>query len=230
MTLFFTMLPVYLFGNLHCLGMCGPLVAMIGRHRFRWWYFAGRTTSFALAGLVAGLLGAVLHAILSRYHIPAVTSLLFGSVILVASVCTLGRWSLPMVPWLSRAWAPSGQAIAALMLKDKRWPTLLFGLATILLPCGQTVIVYSACALEGDPIIGLLNGAAFALLTSPSLILAMHTTQWLGGLRHHYNTFLGVAGLFVGAIAVFRGMAELDFIPHLILNPASDPAFHIALY
>lgn len=230
MSLFLTMLPIYLFGNLHCLGMCGPLVAMIGHHRFRWWYFVGRALSFAAAGLLAGFLGAVLNAVLHHYHIPAVTSLLFGAVILFVSLAALLSWKIRLPAALTRVLAPSSQVIAKLLLRDKRWPTFLFGLATILLPCGQTVIVFSACALEGDALVGLFNGLAFALLTSPSLVLAMHATTYLSRLRPHYNTLMGCAGLFVGFVALCRGMAELQFIPHLVFYPIANPQFHIALF
>ncbi|MDP1835520.1 MAG: sulfite exporter TauE/SafE family protein [Chlamydiales bacterium] len=230
MSLFLTLLPIYLFGNLHCLGMCGPLVAMIGHHRFRAWYFAGRLASFALAGFAAGLVGAVLGAVLAYYHVSALTSLLFGGVILMVSASALIGVRAPGLQTVSGMLAPFNQTISTLMLRDKRWPTFLFGLATVLLPCGQTIIVFSACAMEGDPLIGLANGAALALLTSPALVLAMHASQLLGRFRHHYNTLLGVAGILVGILALCRGMAELQLIPHLILNPQSAPAFHIVLY
>ena len=84
MSLFFTLLPIYLFGNLHCLGMCGPLVMMIGRHRYRNFYFFGRTISFALVGLAAGEAGSVLQIGLKHLQISAASSFLFGGIILTA--------------------------------------------------------------------------------------------------------------------------------------------------
>lgn len=78
MTLFFSLLPLYLFGNLHCIGMCGPLVMLIGRHRHRYFYFAGRVASFSLAGLLAGELGAVLHLVLKQYFLAEIVSLMCG--------------------------------------------------------------------------------------------------------------------------------------------------------
>lgn len=230
MSLFLTLLPIYLFGNLHCLGMCGPLVALIGHHRFRWWYFMGRLISFAFAGLIAGLMGAVLGAVLAAYHISALVSLAFGSVILTVSFAALLGVRTPGLQTVSGILAPLNQSIAGLMLKDKRWPTFLFGLTTVLLPCGQTIIVYSACAIEGEPFIGFLNGAALALLTSPSLILAMHASQFLGRFRQHYNTLLGYAGLLVGSLALCRGLAELHLIPHWVLNPDAPQAYHLVLF
>ena len=76
MTLFFSLLPLYLFGNLHCIGMCGPLVMLLGQHRYRFFYFAGRLASYSLAGLFAGELGAVLHVFLKQYRLAEISSLL----------------------------------------------------------------------------------------------------------------------------------------------------------
>src|SRR3954462_9520133 len=82
MTLFLTLFPFYILGNIHCLGMCGPLVMMIGKNRLRYLYFLGRLLSFSLAGMLAGEAGAVLHIILKQYYIGEAASFLFGTVIL----------------------------------------------------------------------------------------------------------------------------------------------------
>ena len=57
MSLFFTLLPVYLFGNIHCAGMCGPLMMLLAKNRYRWAYFAGRLVSYTLAGLLSAEIG-----------------------------------------------------------------------------------------------------------------------------------------------------------------------------
>lgn len=230
MSLFLTMLPIYLFGNLHCIGMCGPLVALLGRHHYRWYYFLGRTVAFGLAGWIAGALGAVLDAALAAYHVPAVTSFVFGTVIITAGTCTILGRPIPGITALMQKMSGPNQKLSLLLLKDRRWPTFLFGMGTILLPCGQTLLVYSAIALIGDPWVGLINGLAFAVLTSPSLFLAMHAVQLLGPLKRHYNTIVGVMALLVGALAICRGFAEVQLIPHWVVNPDADAAYHIVLY
>ena len=198
MTLLLTMLPLYIFGNLHCLGMCGPLVMMIGKHRFRYFYFAGRLFSFTLAGLLAGEAGAVLQVILKQYHIPILTSFLFGTVILLAALFSLLGWQYPGYHLLARRLAGVNQSLSLLMLRDQPWPSFLFGFFTIALPCGQTLIVFSACALSGDLWVGLINGFVFALLTTPSLFMAMHAHRLFFNLKKHYNMIIGILGLMVG--------------------------------
>lgn len=230
MTLFLSMLPLYLFGNLHCLGMCGPLVMMIGRHRFRSFYFLGRTLSFSLAGLAAGALGAVADTFFSYYHLAEATTFLFGFILLMLGCLTLAGWSYPGHHWLGRRLARVNQSLSLLMLRDQAWPTFLFGFFTLALPCGQTMIVFSACALSGDPLVGLLNGFAFALLTSPSLFFAMQAHALLGKAKAYYRTVVGVSAIVVGMLALLRGFAVVDLIPHLILNPNAPAQYHIVIF
>lgn len=230
MTLFFTLLPLYLFGNLHCMGMCGPLVMLIGQHRFRYFYFAGRTLSFALAGLIAGEVGAVLNAVLQTYHIPIATSFLFGTLLIITGFYTLAQRQYPGFAWLSARLAHANKSLSLLMLQDKMWPTFLFGFFTLFLPCGQTLIVFSACALTGEWQTGLFNGFAFALLTSPSLVVAMHANKLFKYAKNYYNVIIGGSAIVIGLLAYCRGMAELGTIPHWILNPNAPSQYHIVIY
>jgi len=224
------MLPLYLFGNLHCLGMCGPLVMMIGQHRYRYFYFLGRTLSFSLAGMVAGAVGAVADSFFRHYHLAEATTFLFGSVLLVLGIFTLAGWSYPGHQWLARRMAGVNQTLSLLMLRDRAWPAFLFGFFTLALPCGQTLIVFSACALSGDLFVGLWNGFAFAILTSPSLFLAMKAHAFLRQGRYYYKAVVGISALVVGALAILRGFAEADLISHWVLNPNSSPYYHIVIF
>lgn len=224
------MLPIYLFGNLHCIGMCGPLVMMIGQHRFRYCYFLGRTLSFGLAGMIAGEAGAVLQIIFRTYHVAATASFLFGGIILLVGFYGLMGWQYPGHTWLAKRLAKTNQTLSLLMLRDRAWPTFLFGFFTIMLPCGQTIVVFSACALSGDMLVGLANGLAFAILTSPSLLLAMHAHNVFRRFKPYYNTIMGVCSILIGVLAICRGLAEIEAIPHVVLNPEAQTNYHIVLY
>ena len=218
MTLFLAMLPIYLFGNLHCFGMCGPLVMLIGRHRYRMLYFFGRMTSFTLAGAVAGYLGFVLQALFSFYHISAAVSLFFGAWLALLGIDTIWKLPKPRIPFIERKIASANQSLSWLILKDEPLATFLFGFFTILLPCGQTLIVFSACALAGIAWVGAVNGLAFALLTTPSLAVAMHLTHFLKRFQHLSNVIIGLTACFVGVLSSLRGFAELGIISHLTLS------------
>lgn len=230
MTLFLTMLPFYLLGNVHCLGMCGPLVMMIGQHRFKYFYFLGRLLSFALAGMIAGEAGAILTLILQEYHISAAVSFLFGGVIIIIGIFTLFGWSYPGGKWVSQRMAQANRKLSILMLQDRAWPTFLFGFFTLALPCGQTVVVFSACALSGDMATGFANGLAFALLTTPSLFLAMRISETFKQIKSYYHWIMGICSIVIGVLALSRGFAEIGLIPHFIINPESSELYHIVLY
>lgn len=230
MTLFFTLLPIYIFGNLHCVGMCGPLVLFLGGHRHRYHYFLGRTLSFSCVGCFSALVGAVLNQLLHLCHLAALTSFLFGGVIFAMGLFQLGQMPYPGHQWLAKRLQKSSAQFASWLDQDRPGPVFLFGLCTVLLPCGQTLIVFSACALHGDPLVGFLNGMAFALLTSPALLLAMQAKGWLCRVKKHQHWIMGSLALIVGALSLARGLAEMEWIPHLILNPHADGHFHLVLF
>lgn len=232
MTLFFSLLPLYIFGNLHCLGMCGPLVMLIGQHQYRYYYFIGRICSFSLAGCIAGEIGAVLHSFLKQYYLAEFISLFFGFAIFFWGIHIL--FNPPAVlnskKQKNKFLKTLQHWVSSLLLKDKGWSTFLFGFLTVALPCGQTLIVFSACALVGDPWVGLGNGFAFALLTSPSLFLAMQPLSLLKKWKRYDRLILGLSSMLVGFLAICRGMAEMGWIHHWILNPEASTIYHIVIY
>lgn len=225
MSLLFTLFPLYLLGNLHCIGMCGPLAMLLGTHRYRNFYFLGRLASFTLAGAAAGEAGAVLGLFLNRYAISSGASFLFGVVMLLVGAYSLGGKTYPGYFWLSKKMKKTNQKLSLFLLKDRAWPAFLFGFFTLSLPCGQTILVFSACALAGDLWTGTLNGFAFASLTTPSLWLAMRACRWLQKSKKYYTTLLGIFSLFIGILAILRGLADRGAIPHL-----SFSSYHLILY
>lgn len=226
MTLFWTMLPIYILGNLHCLGMCGPLALMLGQHRYRYFYFFGRLCSFTLAGLLAGGIGAILALTLHKFHVSIISSFLFGGLFLAVGLASLVRCPYPGYQKIASWLKPFNDRLSILMLRDEPWAAFLFGFFTIALPCGQTLIVFSACALSGSPLAGIWNGCAFALLTSPSLLLAMHAHSLLKQAKRHYQTILGICSLAVGGLTICRGLADAEMIPHWILSQA----YHVVVF
>lgn len=231
MTFIYALIPLYLLGNFHCLGMCGPLVMLLARHKYRYYYFIGRTLSFSLAGLLSSELGVIVTSLFKSSYVSPVLSLLFGSSIIFFGILTFLRISYPGQSWLARRSAPLSLKLGNLMSKDKILPTFLFGFFTIALPCGQTIVVFSLSALTLNPLFGLLNGLLFALLTSPSLFFAMHAAKFLNSrTKKSYHIIIGVIQILIGALATFRGCADLNIIPHWILNPHASSEYHIVFF
>ena len=131
----------------------------------------------------------------------ALASFLFGGLIFY-----IGWNSLRGLPldWFAKRLSGANQTLSLLMLKDKALPAFLFGFFTVALPCGQTLLVFSACALTGDAWIGFGNGLALALFTSPALFFAMHAHVLFRNLKQYYNQVVGISGIVIGLLAVPR--------------------------
>jgi sulfite exporter TauE/SafE len=202
---------------------------MLGKHHYRYAYFLGRLLSYSLAGLAAGELGAITNITLNYYHLSSLTSFIFGGIIFIIGIFTITNFSLFRIRLFSGVFKLNN-TISLLLLRDKIWPTFLFGFLTLALPCGQTMIVFTACALSADPYVGFFNGFLLALLTSPSLFLAMRAQLMCAWVKNHSQTIIGASALGVAILAFCRGLADLGYISHWVLNPYSPSYLHIVMY
>jgi len=211
MSLTLSLLPLYLSGNLHCLGMCGPLAHTLSHHRFKHYYFFGRLLSYTLVGALSGALG-----FLASFGGFASLSIFIGSILVILALNQFYplhfKWRTPN--------------FVALIMKDTPFSTFSFGALTVLLPCGQTLIVFAALALSESFWIGALNGFLFALLTSPSLLLAMKIKKWIPKSDRIAKLIAFTTSFAIGLISILRGLAELGYVDHLILSEK----FHIVVF
>lgn len=210
--------------------MCGPLVALLGKHTDRIYYFWGRLTGFSLAGWFAGAMGALFHTEAIAQWLSAVFTLLLG--VLICSMCLLQKSSILLGFWkhLTRVLAPVNTVITKLALQGGKSGFFLFGLSTLLLPCGQSLTVFAACALYGDAWVGGFNGMMFALLTSPSLWCALYTQQLLNQFYPKLQSIGTVYMLAVGIMALCRSFASFGWIDHVSLNLPMLHSVHLALF
>lgn len=219
MSLLFAMLPIYLLGNLHCLGMCGPVAMLLGTSPYRGFYLLGRLLSFTLAGTIAGFFGEVINSVFASYHLSGWFSIIFGTGMAGIGVTVLFGIDLPYSHAFAKKFSFLHHYLNSLLFSQEPWPLFLVGFLTIFLPCGQTLIVYSACALSGSAFIGTLNGLVFGVLTTPSLLLAMRAKRWMTGVKGWYHPLVGGMAVCVGSVTVLRGVAEWGIIPHVGIHP-----------
>jgi sulfite exporter TauE/SafE len=176
---FLALFLVGLLGGTHCVGMCGGIVGALTlggapRWRVHLAYNAGRIASYALAGAVAGTLGAASLAAgkaegvrLGLYALANVMLVLLG-VYLLGVVQVL----LPIERLGHRLWRrlqPLGRRFLPAQSVAQAFP---LGLLWGWLPCG---LVYSALAsalTAGSTGRGAAMMLAFGLGTLPNLLLA----------------------------------------------------------
>ncbi len=149
-----------LVGSPHCIGMCGGFAsACAGRNAGVAWH-AGRLSTYALLGAIAGFTGAVIPG--PTWVAPAISTV----AIIWFSAALAGIVPEPRVriPGISRL----ATRLASSKGHAGRW---LFGMATSALPCG---LVYAALAIpvaSGSALVGAASMVVFGLATVPALVV-----------------------------------------------------------
>lgn len=210
------MLALGLASGLHCVGMCGGIVAAFSARRTipirpaqrpRTLEFnAGRIATYALLGAAAGALGGAVP--LMRGALPAQTMLfvLANAALILTGLYLAGAGTL--LGRLEDLAAPLWRRVqpAAQRLMRGSSPLAAFGAGMLwgLLPCALVYGALAAATLSGGAGAGALAMAAFGAGTLPWLLGA-------GALAHRLRRWRFAAGLFVlgmGVVGLARS-AEL---------------------
>ena len=208
-------------GSLHCGGMCGPLMVALfsGAHagslaRSRVAYHAGRLLTYALIGLVFGLLGRGFHVAGWQRSVSVVAGVLLLVGGAVASRLSLDAWLVRSVGWVKDLFR-SG-------LGRKTLGSLVFlGMLNGFLPCGLVYAAGVSAAASGNPFSGALSMVVFGLGTLPLLLVVDRLGQRVGAAsraRLQKAVPWVVAG--VGGLLIVRGLGL--GIPYL--SPSSGGA------
>ncbi|MCV9386260.1 sulfite exporter TauE/SafE family protein [Reichenbachiella ulvae] len=205
-------------GSMHCVVMCGPIALTLksqnNLNRFvisRLLYNLGRLSTYALLGLVFGLLGQGL--ILANYQ--QLLSIGLGILMILFSILLFQRIN---TAFLNRQLSTISNSFRSLfssvIKKPGLFSTYLVGLANGFLPCG---LVYAS--LVGALAIGEIGKASlymiiFGLGTIPAMLVVSLTGQFLGKrLNTNVHRFSSVFVFLLGSILIIRGL-ELS-IPYL---------------
>jgi sulfite exporter TauE/SafE len=148
-----------LVGSLHCIGMCGPFaVACGGTTRGSLAWHAGRLTTYAILGAIAGTLG---HALPGPQWVVGAAS----TILIVWFAGTLAGWfPEPHVVFPGLARLATRAATTSGVLGR-----FVFGLANGLLPCGLVYAALSIPVVMADPAAGAAAMVAFGMGTVPAL-------------------------------------------------------------
>ena len=213
---------VGLAGGVHCMAMCGGIVAALNLASRepapaplflrQLAYSLGRMTSYAAAGAVAGGMGGL--ALLARRLLPAQLVLL---VLANALIISLGL-SLAGFPTVIRPLERAGSFLwrglrkIGIRLAPARTPAGAFtvGLAWGWIPCGLVYGVLATALVSGSAARGALVMAAFGLGTLPNLLAAGLAAERLRKLLAQPR-----ARMLAGSLVVLLGIAGLARIPFM---------------
>ena len=235
-------------GSMHCVGMCGPLAIWAsgaadsspGGNRFApgkiltttALYHFGRLLTYALAGLLAGLIGEltdfggeVLGVQLAAARIVGSVMILIGVVRLTQLIwgyrqsnnSTIASYAVakPLKPSpITRLLVRLRPYVFALPIKLRALAT---GLLTALLPCGWLYLFALVAAGTGSWMLGPIVMIAFWLGTVPALVGLVTGTRLLAG--QFRKTIPSAAALMLivagGYTASGRGFANLNSLAEI---------------
>lgn len=221
-----------LLGSLHCLGMCGGLVALwagragcqgsLAGARAHLAYHLGRAASYALVGAVAGALGglidraggALLHVQRGAAMAAGLAVLLWGGAVVLGELRVLpAPHAAPLAGLLPRLAARAHKGLLALSPARQ---ALLTGALTPLLPCGWLWLFALAAAGSGGAAPGAAVMLAFFAGTVPPLLLGgLGLAALAGRLRPRLRLLGGLGLVLVGGLSLLGRGEAIAALPRL---------------
>jgi uncharacterized protein len=216
------MLAAGLASGVHCVGMCGGIVAAFDtrvansdakrvipiREQDVWGrrlaFNLGRITTYAAAGAIAGTLGAAAYAAgalpaQAMLHLAANVMLVLVGLYLAGADRLLAPLEALGMPLWRRV-----QPFAARLLPARTMAgAYLAGLAWGWLPCAMVYAALAAATFSGSAAAGALGMAAFGLGTLPFLLGA----GWLASRLRHWRRAAGAAVLGFGVYGLAHANA-----------------------
>ncbi len=220
-----------LMGSLgHCVGMCSGVAVLLSRRGVAsgWRLLLahlGRITTYALLGLVTGLMGhTVAMAFPGLRQLQGTLALLVAGMAVYLALALLG-WVPPpevYVAGLTRRW---GRAVQHLTSREgdralASAPASFFlGMLWGLLPCGLVLTALLAAVTTGSPWRGGLTMLAFGLGTWPALLgMGWIAQRSLPRSAAWPRQVAAAAILLFGTQMVLRGLATWGWVNHLRLG------------
>ncbi|QDK82171.1 sulfite exporter TauE/SafE family protein [Spirosoma sp. KCTC 42546] len=199
-----------LISSLHCVGMCGPLVAALPVGRLpqgqRWkavgLYHTGRIATYGTLGALAGTMSLGLN--LMGWQRPL--AVICGVVLLVSFLWRKGLPGRLRWPWLNAQ-------ITTLFrhhLYQPNWADFAgLGILNGLLPCGFTYLALAGTLATNTPLAGASYMLLFGAGTLPALLGVNLVAGWITIVgRQRLNQVLSVATVVVALLLIGRGLAD----------------------
>ncbi len=229
-----------LLGGVHCLGMCGGVVAMLSggldsqtransqkTALFHLSYNIGRISSYILMGALFGLMGALLAQTLQMSVLDKMLRIFSGTLMIMVGLY-IGNWSSGiqvLEKFGAKLWRllqPLTQRFLPIRdLKSAFFTGLLWGG----IPCGLVYGALSFAILSGSMADGALIMLAFGLGTLPSLLLMASAATKLSHLVQNPKVrklsgllviVLGVAALWMPIKSMIDNKQHTNQAPHSI--------------
>lgn len=219
-------------GTAHCLGMCGPLALRLSTQSTGWsravarqgLYSLGRIFSYTFLGALAGFCGQwAARNSAALINVPAVFAILAGIVLIYQGLLEtgiIGMLRTGLRPCgAGVAEAPASSATCGLELLYAPFfrgqgmtGAMLAGICTGFLPCGLLYGMLTLAASTQQVALGGLTMLVFGLGTTPLLMLAGVSGQFLTlASRRRLLTAAAWCLLLTGCISIVRGASHFSW-------------------
>jgi len=199
----------------HCAGMCSPFVLFVSRRYVppdggraaafaaQGWYAAGRVTTYAALGAVAGALGGVVQLAGTLLGLQRAASVVAGGALVVWALVALSD----LVPRVEADGRLFTRVAGALKGRVPGHP-FATGLFLGLLPCGLVYSALIAAAARAGALQGAAALAMFGIGTAPALLGVSVADELLTRNRAFLNRISQVFLLVMGIWFLWTGLAE----------------------
>ena len=226
---FLSVFVVGVFSGVHCLGMCGGIVAALSfgmteqagfarKVGFLALYNLGRITSYTFAGVLVGWIGAITTQQFASHNLHQILQTISG-VFMILMGLYLARWWLI----LTRLEKVGGfvwrriEPVARRFIPIRGYPqALLVGILWGWLPCGLVYSMLSMSLTSSSAVQGGLIMLSFGLGTLPNLMLmGLFASSLQKFMQHRYVRI--VAGLLVivmGCVLIYQAWLPVGMHTH----------------
>lgn len=213
-----------LLSSAHCIGMCGPLVAIAEGMRPGGFSILrqlpvhlGRIITYAFLGVISGSLGFVIKKGGEAAGILGFASMIGGVLMILLAFGMLG-W-LPMQKGL-QAGEGFVKKFADKLLANRPLSGLTLGLYWGFLPCGLVWMWMGAAGGSGNPLSGALVMFVFGLGTIPALLIIGSLSSLVTAkYRTWFNRIGAITVIIMGLILILRGAARAGWIGVIKIAP-----------
>jgi len=201
----------------HCIGMCGPLISTFSLaqgksdSRFRSLlpalliYHLGRINSYAVIGLVFGLLATAARATGPSTTIRAWLFLLSGVMMFLMGMGLRGWLPTARLVESSRLGRFTTEKFMGLVGTRSMAARYMLGVANGFLPCGPVYAMAAAALASPTPLHGAGTMAMFGLGTVPVLVaVGLGAGRLAPALQRKFNLVAAILVMLVGLEFLFR--------------------------
>lgn len=215
-----------LLGSFHCVGMCGPIAFLLPvdhKNNVRklgqiFLYHFGRLSSYAIIGLLFGLLGKSF----SLFGLQQQLSIMVGAIMILVILLPYKKFSKyngskPIFKIVSKVKSNLGK-----QLKRKSPDTFYtIGFLNGFLPCGLVYMAVFGAIASGTALEGSLYMAVFGLGTIPLMTTAIYLGNFINlNIRSKIRKAVPVFVILIGLLFILRGMGlGIPYLSPLEITP-----------